>query len=954
MIREEDFRVALVHHAVSSSGASLLKSMWHRDAGVLARRRTGCVDHRFSRKMGRLVALHGRNTASVIAYFLDRDPTVLAWWHQPFEYEWKVRNASGKVTGAKVHQPQFVILRADGFVVLDFVDDSNLIERREAGQDYDFDPSDQSWRWRTAEREYGLLNLRYEVHSLGTIPYILHQNLRDLERYEDGGYQALSEEQRRKILDVFAREGMLSIRECVDHHEISGDLLRRALFEGLVVADLIHTHLSQPQCLIFRDPSLLDDWLESQTPAPALPLPANELIEENEVIRYRGESLVVVSIDGDDVLLRGIGADLRIVSLKELQALNGFQRKGEMTGILVPRIRNDFVNLRESERDVGLARLNWLDGKPDNRIRPPSSRTLQRWRVIADAEPTRLRKIIALGKNRKPGNRSPRRTAKHERFVRRIVRRIFDKTPSASKTAAYSVYRERLPNIGGTNAPMSMNTFNKLVDLYTDPLAKYGKREAYQRANVAGQRLFNNSPHGTLPHQVVHVDHTLVDVELIYPDGRNLGRAWLTMFWDASMKRARAIVLSFRNPNTETFLLGIREYVQRWGCIPNEVVVDGAKELKTGNVRALETAFGIEVRGRTGSEGRSGSPIESRFGSRTKEVDQQLPGSTSHLQEARRYAGKISPTDDAEWTLPALYLAYEAYFFEKLARVHKDPIWGQSPEEHEAEVIRWCGKKSFIEAHYDFDLLIMTAPLLRCQSYIVQQQGVNANCGYYTNSAIRRAKPGEKVLVRGEPHCANITYVYINDKWTIAIARDLRLFEGFTLYQAAIALQEWRRQNRRLGRDSRWSPKAIQLRNALHDATRFDPELLYLRQSEEARLRDANGQNVTLDETGKKACFGEVKPLDASRGRLTHVIPRDRRAKNLELPAERVAELPAGLPGLRPSTPEVAAEEIPQQSSGSAQAQDDSSDGAEQKKAVLRRRTPRVIGDDAWRKIGFR
>ncbi|MGN5478060.1 hypothetical protein ACTMU2_17035 [Cupriavidus basilensis] len=247
--------------------------------------------------------------------------------------------------------------------------------------------------------------------------------------------------------------------------------------------------------------------------------------------------------------------------------------------------------------------------------------------------------------------------------------------------------------------------------------------------------------------------------------------------------------------------------------MPKLIVVDGAAELKTANVRELETAYRIEIRTRTGSEGRSGSPIENRFGSREKEVDQQMHGNTSHLKAARAYAGKISPKDDAEWTLPKLYQAYQLYFFDYLGKVYKDPSWGKTADEHEKEVSKYSGEEDFIPVDYDFSLLVQTAPILPPSEHKVQRQGVFANCAYYTNRTIRRMKPGEKVLVRGEPHCANIVYVKIGEKWTVAIGRDLHLFEGFTLYQASLATQEWRRQNRSLWRASKRSPRANEIRS---------------------------------------------------------------------------------------------------------------------------------------------
>jgi len=950
MLQETAFRAALVQYGIAPAGTALLRAMWQRNAAVLARPRRGCVDHRWSSKMGRLVALNGRNTASVVAFFLDRDPTIHAWWQQPFEYQWKTVGPTGKATGTKRHEPQFVVLRDDGFVVLDFAKDSELITRMEAGQDYELMPSDQSWRWRAAEREYAALGMRYEVHSISSVPFILHQNLRDLDRYQDGLYQ-LTEDGRDRLLAVFAHEGMLKIRECVDAHDISADTIRRALIEGLIVADLVHTHLANPDCLVFRDPALLNGWLAAQVPEPALPLPFEEEIDEKDAIRYHGKTYVVRLVDGDEVFLQGIGDDMQIASLEQLKLLKAHARRAQASG-LEPRVRMDYVNLSDAERELGLARLNLIEGKPQTLIQRPSDRTLQRWRRIAHAESTRIRKLIALGRNRRPGNQSERFTRRHEVFVRWCVRKYYDRNPKSSKFSAYVAYTKSLP-CQEITLPMSEMTFNHRVDLYSKRLDKFGKRSAYQRSNLPGVSQFNNSPHGVLPHQVVHVDHTPVDVELVNKDGSNLKRAWFTLFWDASMKRARAMVLTFRKPNTDTILLGIRDYAKRWQCLPKLIVVDGAAELKTANVRELEVAYGIEIRTRKGSEGRSGSPIENRFGTREKEGDAQMHGNTSHLKAAREYTGRVSPKDDAEWTLPALYKAYDLYFFEYLGKVYVDPSWGKTPDMHEKEVRRYCGEKDFIAVDYDFSLVILTSPILAPQQHVVQKQGVQANYAYYTNSAIRRQKPGGKVSVRGEPHCANIVYVRVGEKWTIAVARDLRLFEGFTLYQAAIAMQQWRRQNRSLWRQSKRSNRAFEIRHAMLHAKNFDPRLLALQQEEEAVLRDETGMDVSLDETGQHLCLGRQKPKEAARGCAEHVASPPPPGGPLTEPMESSTSI-APLPAAVLETPAyVETGEPVDSANGSSPEVSESGREESGASAPRRRRPPRVLGKDAWKKTGF-
>lgn len=138
-MRDEVFQAALVQHRIPWAGELLLKEMWDRDPAKLSRPAKGCVDHRMSRKMGRRIVLSGRNIASPVSELYEHDPAVLGHWHQPFEYEWGTHDSNGRATGRKLHGPMFVVLRASGFSVTDFHNDSELLKRSGTGHDYVLD-----------------------------------------------------------------------------------------------------------------------------------------------------------------------------------------------------------------------------------------------------------------------------------------------------------------------------------------------------------------------------------------------------------------------------------------------------------------------------------------------------------------------------------------------------------------------------------------------------------------------------------------------------------------------------------------------------------------------------------------------------------------------------------------------------------------------------------------------
>ncbi|RDJ98349.1 hypothetical protein [Cupriavidus lacunae] len=950
-MREEAFQAALLQHRVGFHAAALLQRMWQKDSSALRRPTNGCVDHWFSEKTGRRMALSGHHDLAAVAECFERDPTILAWWPQPFEYGWVSQNLDGKATGRSRHDPDYVVLRESGFVVMDFASDSDLRKRQKKGKGLIQNPATHDWSWPDAERAYAALGLRYEIRSTAEIPYVLLDNIKDLERYKDGVCPPLTEDARRTILDVFDAQGFMSVRECVDKFQIDGNVIRRAVVEGLIVADLIHERIGTPDVMIYRDRELLADWRAAQEPLQPLPLPGDGIVEVGDFVKYHGYTYVVQFVDEHEVLLQGAGDIALMVSREELADLkaNGAGRDYH-DGPAHQQMRAAYVDLSHKERERGIARLSYLEGPNAKKLAPVNVRTKQRWAKIAASVSTRLWKIVALGKSKHVGNRAPRFTEAHEAFFASIVREVHDGTPSATKTATYKVYLDRNPKAVVGEDPMSFAAASERIDRASSPVDKHGRRGAYHLRNLTGRMEVRRSPHGVLPHEVCHIDHTLCDVFVVAEDDTQLGRPWLTLIWDASVRRCRAMYLSFRAPNTSSCLMAIREYVKRWDCLAKTFVVDGGFDLHTESVAAMEEAFGITIRKRKGSDPRSGSPIESQNRAREQQVDKQMHGNTSHLKAARRYAGRKLPRDDAEWTLPALYLAYQDYFFELRAKHQKHVKTGRTPEQYENELRRYCGSRDFLPVSYDFDLVMLTAPIFHSATRTVEPQGVFVDGQYFTSAAIANTKAGSKLPVRVEPHCANLIYVKTTNGWRAAFARNLQPYRKWTWHEAAIAYSQWKKLATSASRKSKTNEYACYLQERMLHPENFDARLLALECQEEQALLDHLGLNIDVE--GKNVRIGVVKPLSSSRGR-----PLYAGANRLPSRSQAAADTTSSSVLQPGSFANTAAEEQPDDTGRTTSNADTmpprSESPTKSVSAGRPRRKTRLVSDDAWKRSGF-
>jgi putative transposase len=61
---------------------------------------------------------------------------------------------------------------------------------------------------------------------------------------------------------------------------------------------------------------------------------------------------------------------------------------------------------------------------------------------------------------------------------------------------------------------------------------------AYQKNTFVDVLYYDTPAHGSRPFQYVHIDHTLLDIELISSrTGKPLGRPWLSLAVDAWSRR---------------------------------------------------------------------------------------------------------------------------------------------------------------------------------------------------------------------------------------------------------------------------------------------------------------------------------------------------------------------------------------------------------------------------------
>ena len=164
-----------------------------------------------------------------------------------------------------------------------------------------------------------------------------------------------------------------------------------------------------------------------------------------------------------------------------------------------------------------------------------------------------------------------------------ILRQDYETLKQKNKLAVYGALVRKCEE-QGVMAP-SYKTFIQAVHQRprVEQIEKrQGKRAAYQQKTFYHELNLTTPRHGDRPFEIGHIDHTLLDIELVCSQtGSNLGRPWGTFLSDAFSRRLLAVTLSFDPPSYRSCMTVLRECVQRHARFPQIIVVDGGREFES-------------------------------------------------------------------------------------------------------------------------------------------------------------------------------------------------------------------------------------------------------------------------------------------------------------------------------------------------------------------------------------
>jgi transposase InsO family protein len=357
--------------------------------------------------------------------------------------------------------------------------------------------------------------------------------------------------------------------------------------------------------------------------------------------------------------------------------------------------------------------------------------------------------------------------------------------------------------------------------------------------------------HGDRPFEIVHVDHTELDVESVASTGQLLGRPWMTIVTDAFSRRTLAFYLTFDSPSYRSCMMALRECVRRFSRLPQILVVDGGREFGSTYFETLLARYECIKKTRPPAKARFGAVCERLFGITNTQFVHNLRGNTQIMRNVRQVTKSVDPKSLATWPLAELHQRLSQYLYE-VRDTFSHPALGQSPREAFETGLARSGGRLHRTVPYNEEFLMLTLPTTaKGTAKVMPSRGVKINHIYYWCEAFRDPEVQcGKVPIRYDPFDAGLAYAFVRKQWLQCHSEYYAVLKCRSEPEIMLATNELHRRRRNYSAE--FSITARQLAEFLQSV---EAEEKLLTQ----RLRDWESKDVRLTLTKRPVNEGGAR-----------------------------------------------------------------------------------------------
>jgi putative transposase len=797
MLSERDLQDYFEALQLSADARAIVRRVRLTDPARATGTGRGANSARFaSRKMGSTIqadSLHGEEAA---CWVWEHDDTVLEYWDQPPTVRVVARDKTGRRYGYNKTFDYFLLSRSFcGWV--EFERRAEIEERVRDGDPNYYQDESGKWHFQPGEALAEESGLGFELRLVEDNNVVLAANVRFLVDYLSPQAPAVKSDTARRIRQRLELGGWLRLSDMVRGGELPWEpddvykmIANRQIYFPLdrdLLSDLDHVY-------VFADETaaMAFNVMQRAQCVPPPRLAAVEL-EPGQSLTLYGKPWTVIDVSAKGLVLtteQGAPATFdwpaihELIDKKHLQGVESISKEPSAAAI---RLRS----ASSGDHKVALSRYKAifpgkLDLEPVSDVPP---RTLRYWRKLFQDGTSHLGNgyLGLLPQVSRRGNRNRQLTADALSIIHRTINEKYLTSEAPTRKMAWGMALTEL-KANGVSA-VSLKTFSKEVHR-THTLAEATKLREGSKASYQVQcwhwRLDSDTPpHGQRPWEVVHIDHTQVDLQLLDPRFRRVTRkVWVTAMIDAYSRVVLAVYLSFRAPSSASNMCVLRECIRRHQRVPTLVVVDHGKDFKSGSFQQLAARLEISVRYRPRSSPRHGAVIERLFRRWNDDLVHNLKGNNKALQNPRFVSTTHDPRGLAVWTLNEFEPEFKDYLFRVYATELVHETLGVPPQQAYDTGMLDSGMRRHTLIQMSDDLEMMFWPLVKTRSGKVKvYAGGRINIGYIDYHAPELNQPGIEGTqreVRYDADNAAHVRVFLGNEWIEAKSSWHHLFQRYS------------------------------------------------------------------------------------------------------------------------------------------------------------------------------
>jgi putative transposase len=524
-----------------------------------------------SRKMGVTIQFESHRVELAGIYEMEHDPDVLEYFDQPPAIKLDYESAKGRRMGV-LHTPDFFVFRHEEAGWEEWKTEEELRRLNTRNPNRYSPEGDETWRCPPGQAYAEQLGLYYRVRSAAEINWVLQRNIQFMEDYLRGDSAAIAADSREIVTAYVLANPGLTLENLLRETErrVSPDEIFRMIAANVVYADLHAAPLAEPS----RVELFVAKEMVPTASGDEVRQPQTSFITTfhcGSTVTWDSRLWKVVNIGESSVGLLSEDQQLTELPRPVIETLickNRMQVTSPATG----RGSNSAAcarlsRARESDLHVANQRARMIGHYLESGRLPAETeaarRTFFRWLArYREAEHSCGSGYLGLlPESGHRGNRTRRLSKAAQQMMAQFLEQDYETLKQKTRFASWAGLKLACES-QGIVVP-SYKTFCTAVKnrpALDQTLKRQGRRASYELETFYWELDQKTPRHGDRPFEIVHVDHTELDVESIASTGQLLGRPWMTLVTDAFSRRTLAFYLTFDAPSYRSCMMGLASH----------------------------------------------------------------------------------------------------------------------------------------------------------------------------------------------------------------------------------------------------------------------------------------------------------------------------------------------------------------------------------------------------------